>query len=289
MVCHFVVTPQARFLQSRQGWYWSVLDVGGDSKRLRDWGDDDLVVISSNGADMEPHVARRHVKASAKGVVNLGAGILEDTLVAIDGRGDVNRGRYCILHVCQELLLSIEAGACSKDCWVGLGLGTKNRPHEGPDAVVQALYPGRGETQALVFWLQEISQLRKQLEDERDKRSQLYKKYRRGINAVDAVDKALISASVGMSIGGVGLLATIIAAPVVLGLEIAALGCGLLGVAGKFIGRRFLVKAKRHDEVRILAESKLSTIADHVSKALRDGTISDEEFRLVVEETQKYA
>ena len=132
------------------GWYWSVVDVGGDSKRLPVWGDDDLVVISSNGADMEPHVARRHVKASAKGVVNLGAGILEDILVVIDGRVDVNRERYCILHVCQELLMSIEAGACSKDCWGGLGLGAKNRPHEGPDPVVQALYPGRGETLALV-------------------------------------------------------------------------------------------------------------------------------------------
>ena len=121
------------------------------------------------------------------------------------------------------------------------------------------------------FRLQEISRLRKHLEDEKDKRSQLYKKYRRGINVVDAVDAALISASMGMGIGGVGLLTTVIAAPVVLGLEIAALGCGLLGVAGKFIGRRLSVKAKKHDEVRVLAESKLNTIADHVSRALTDG------------------
>ena len=55
------------------------------------------------------------------------------------------------------------------------------------------------------FRLQEISRLRKQLEDEKDRHSQLYKKYRRGINAVDAVDTALLSASVGMGIGGVGL------------------------------------------------------------------------------------
>ena len=138
------------------------------------------------------------------------------------------------------------------------------------------------------FRLQEISRLRKHLEDEKDKRSQLYKKYRRGINAVDAVDTALISASMGMGIGGVGLLTTVIAAPVVLGLEIAALGCGLLGVAGKFIGRRLSVKAKKHDEVRVLAESKLNTIADHVSRALTDGQISFEEFRLIIDEAQKY-
>ena len=65
------------------------------------------------------------------------------------------------------------------------------------------------------FRLQEISQLRKHLEDERDKRSQLYKKYRHGVNAVDAVDTTLISASMGMGIGGIGLLSTIVAAPIV--------------------------------------------------------------------------
>ena len=161
------------------------------------------------------------------------------------------------------------------------------------------LYPelpaGPAETQSVnntppdqYFRLQEISRLRKHLEDEKDKRSQLYKKYRRGINAEDAVDTALISASMGMGIWGVGLLTTVIAAPVVLGLEIAALGCGLLGVAGKFIGRRLSVKAKKHDEVRVLAESKLDTIADHVSRALTDGQISDEEFRLIIDEAQKY-
>ena len=161
------------------------------------------------------------------------------------------------------------------------------------------LYPelpaGPAETQSVnntppdqYFRLQEISRLRKHLEDEKDKRSQLYKKYQRGINAVDAADTALISASMGMGIGGVGLLTTVIAAPVVLGLEIAALGCGLLGVAGKFIGRRLSVKAKKHDEVRVLAESKLNTIADHVSRALTDGQISDEDIRLIIDEAQKY-
>ena len=138
------------------------------------------------------------------------------------------------------------------------------------------------------FRLQEISRLRKQLEDEKDRHSQLFKKYRRGINAVDAVDTALLSASVGMGIGGVGLLSTIIAAPVVLGLEVAALGCGLLSVAGKFVSRRLSVKAKKHDEVMNLAGSKLNSISAHVSRALTDGQISDEEFRIVVDEVHKH-
>jgi len=91
-----------------------------------------------------------------------------------------------------------------------------------------------------------------------------------------------------MGIGGVGLLSTIIAVPVVLGLEIAALTCGTVGVAGKYVARRLAVKAKKHDEIRILAKSKLNTVADHASSALMDGRISDEEFRLINDEVEKY-
>ena len=38
------------------------------------------------------------------------------------------------------------------------------------------------------------------------------------------------------------------------------------------------VKARKHDEIRALAESKLNTITEHISGALMDGRISDEEF-----------
>jgi hypothetical protein len=149
--------------------------------------------------------------------------------------------------------------------------------------------PAEGQAEpALAYRLQQVSLLKRQLEEERDQRAALYKKYHRGVNALDGVEYTLITASMGMGIGGVGLLATIIAAPVVLGLEVAAVVCGLLGVAGKFVSRRLAVKAKKHDEIRVLAESKLNTIADHVSTALVDGEISDHEFRLILGESEKY-
>ena len=84
------------------------------------------------------------------------------------------------------------------------------------------------------------------------------------------------------------LLSTIIAAPVVLGLEVAALACGLFGMAGKFVSCRLAVKARKHDEIRTLADSKLNTIADHVSTALIDRKISEYEFKLVLDEIDKY-
>ena len=48
------------------------------------------------------------------------------------------------------------------------------------------------------------------------------------------------------------------------------------------------IKKKKHDEIRVLAESKLDTIDSHVSKAIKDGRISQEEFTLINEERAKY-
>ena len=47
-------------------------------------------------------------------------------------------------------------------------------------------------------------------------------------------------------------------------------------------------KSKKHDEIRVLAESKLNSSADRISIALNDDKISDEEFHLVLSEIDKY-
>jgi len=102
-------------------------------------------------------------------------------------------------------------------------------------------------------------------------------KYHRKVNVIDGIDTAIVTASVGMGIGGADLLCIIS----------TSLTCGLLGVAGKFISRRLNIKAKKHDEIRVLCDSKLNAITDYVSTALIEGKISDHEFRLV-SEVSKY-
>ena len=72
----------------------------------------------------------------------------------------------------------------------------------------------------------------------------MYKKYRRGANVVDGIDTALWVTSVGLAASSVGLLSTIIAAPVALGLQAGVIVCGLLGAGGKLVGRRLQAKAK---------------------------------------------
>ena len=138
------------------------------------------------------------------------------------------------------------------------------------------------------FRLQQICDVKSRLEREKEKREALYKKYHRGVNICDGVDTALVTASLGLGGAGIGLLSTIIAAPVVVGMEAAAVVCGLSGVAGKLIARRLQAKAKKHDEIRVLAESKLNTISSYISKALEDNNISDAEFSLILSEERKF-
>ena len=149
-----------------------------------------------------------------------------------------------------------------------------------------ALYPPL-ETTGDNHRLQHVAEVRSRLEKERDFKASLYKKYRRGVNVVDGRNTVLSVASVGLAASGVGLLSTIIAVPVAGGLEAGAIVCGLLGAGGKFFGRWLGVKARKHDQIRVLAESKLNTIADRIF-FLTDDKISEEEFRLILSEVDKY-
>lgn len=52
---------------------------------------------------------------------------------------------------------------------------------------------------------------------------------------------------------------------------------GVGGLGGKLQGQAF-AKAKQHSQICILAESKLNTIANHISAALNSDMISNKDF-----------
>ena len=131
------------------------------------------------------------------------------------------------------------------------------------------------------YRLQKISEIEKQLITERDTRKKMYKKYKRGINITDGVDTAFISASVIMA--GVGLTA-----PNMLPLEIVAIVCGYMGICVKLLRRKLMTKTQKHYEMKTLGESKLNSIKSLISTALNDGQISDQEFKRVLDEQNKY-
>ena len=102
------------------------------------------------------------------------------------------------------------------------------------------------------------------------------------------MDTVLITISLGSGAGGIGLLSTVIAAPAVIAIEGVALLTGLLSIIGKYNVKKFTSKAKKHEKIKTIASTKLDTITSHVSKALSDNKVSDEEFKLILEELEKY-
>ena len=50
----------------------------------------------------------------------------------------------------------------------------------------------------------------------------------------------------------------------------------------------FNSKAKKHDKIKILAESKLDSISTIVSRAVEDAHVSHEEYRLILREVERY-
>ena len=73
-------------------------------------------------------------------------------------------------------------------------------------------------------------------------------------------------------------MATIVAVPVMIGIESLAIVVGIIKVVGCLTMTKFSIKGEKHKKIETLAYSTLNRISDIVSKALNDAIISDEEY-----------
>ena len=121
-----------------------------------------------------------------------------------------------------------------------------------------------------------------------ESRNRLNKKYRRALNALDGTCCTLGITCIATGAVGAGLLASGIGFVPGLVLEVITGAAGLLDAAGVVVSRRCAAKAAKHEAVRVLATSKLNTVHSHISNALEDCIISDDEHKLVLEEIEKY-
>lgn len=147
---------------------------------------------------------------------------------------------------------------------------------------------GYGQSPGHAYRLQKIGEVQKELEIERDKRANLSKKYHRSAKIIGGVDNVLVLSTMGLGVAGIGVLSTIIAAPIAIAMEGAALGAGLLSIIGTQVNKKLMLKAEKHEKIKVLAEAKLNTISDHISKALIDGVIDDSEYSLILSEVDKF-
>ena len=156
---------------------------------------------------------------------------------------------------------------------------------ENPSApVVNGGADDRGHS----YRLNIIREVQNFLEEEIKKREAFSKKYFRIADIVNIVDNGLIIATIGAEGTSAVLLATGVGAPFALALGISGVVTGGISLIGNIFSKKATTKAEKHLKIRTLAAAKLDTIASHISKALIDNFISNEEFNLIMEEMNKY-
>ena len=133
-----------------------------------------------------------------------------------------------------------------------------------------------------------IRELQTFLEEEIKKREAFSKKYFRIAKIVNMVDNVLITVTTGAEVTAAALLATGAGSPLAVALGISGAVTGGISLIGNIFSKKATTKAEKHLKIKTLAVAKLDTITTHVSKALLDNYISNEEFNLIMEETNKY-
>ena len=138
------------------------------------------------------------------------------------------------------------------------------------------------------YRLKIIREVQEFLEEEIKKRDAFSKKYFRIAKVVNMVDNGLITITIGAEGTSAVLLSTGVGAPFALALGISGVVTGAISLIGNIFSKKATTKAEKHLKIKTLAMAKLDTIASHISKAMMDNFISDEEFKLIMEEMNKY-
>ena len=138
------------------------------------------------------------------------------------------------------------------------------------------------------YRLKVILDVQKFFEEEIQKREAFSKKYFRISKIVYIADNTLIGITIVAEGTGAVLLSTGVGAPFALVLGISGAVTGAISLFGNIFSKKVTTKAEKHLKIKTLASAKLDTIASHISKALMDDYISDEEFKLIMSEMDKY-
>ena len=144
------------------------------------------------------------------------------------------------------------------------------------------------EYESQSYRLKKIEEAEKFLRREIESRDKLAKKFKRRATATTFSDTSVIVAiivvggtSIGLASTGIGIALIPIFASTGFFLS---LGSAIIHKTQKIFNQ----KAKKHDKLKTLAESKLDSISELVSKAIEDANISHEEYRFILKEIEHY-
>ena len=153
------------------------------------------------------------------------------------------------------------------------------------------LYPAlqtQPEENGMTFRLKQISEIRSFLELENETRSRLRRRYKSIYNTFFYISTASGVIAVGAGTAGMTALGTGIGSPITLPLGIVSIAMGATSVGASALCKLLLRKVEKHERIKNLAAAKTSTVNGLVSDALKDNTISNEEFQLILAERENY-
>lgn len=138
------------------------------------------------------------------------------------------------------------------------------------------------------FRLKQIREIRDFLEKEVETRGRLRRRYKSLYNTAYYVNMGSSLTAVGASTTAAISITTVIGSIAALPLGIVAITTGVLGVISSKVSKVLLKKTEKHERIKLIAASKLSSVNNLVSRALSDGKISDEEFQVILNESESY-
>ena len=157
----------------------------------------------------------------------------------------------------------------------------------------EKLYPAlpsapQSDDESHIYRLKKIEEVEVFLRAEISEREKLYKKFKRHATTTQILDHTLITATVITGSGSIVTLCTGVGLPASIALASVSLILSLTTVITRKTSKLYDTKAKKHDKITVLAQTKLDSVHDTVSKAINDGHISPEEFQRVIHEKQRY-
>ena len=139
-----------------------------------------------------------------------------------------------------------------------------------------------------VYRLKKIDEIEKFLRAEVDYRDNLTKRCKRRATTATISDTSVITAITALEVASVVTLTTGVGMPVSIVLASAGLILGFSSAIVHRVQKVFDSKAKKHDKIKTLAESKLDSISSLVSKAVEDAHISQDEYQFILKEVEHY-
>ena len=156
------------------------------------------------------------------------------------------------------------------------------------EKIYPSLEPSAPPDESQSYRLKKIDEIEKFLRTEVHNRDNLSKRCKRRATAATISDASVITAITALEVASVVTLTTGIGMPVSIGLASVGVILGFSSAIVHRVQKVFDSKAKKHEKIKTLAESKLDSISSLVSKAVEDAHISHEEYQFILKEVEHY-